>query len=195
MAARKKATKRKATKKKATKKKATKKKATKKKAAKKKATKKKATQEEGDQEEGCQEEALGRRPPRRRPPEEGRSPEALDRKLSDSEWAFISWKVIGTPAWDDLAGVSFVWALDRLPASSAIARAPALPIARCRDASEDPWHALRSKTAWRRSRTASTWFGWPSIRAKQLKKGARPLLTSEDNKEIVMSLREIAAGS
>ncbi len=33
-----------------------------------------------------------------------------------------------------------------------------------------------------------------SIRAKQLKKGARPLLTSEDNKEIVMSLREIAAG-
>jgi len=33
-----------------------------------------------------------------------------------------------------------------------------------------------------------------SIRAKQLKKGARPLLTSDDNKEIVMSLREIAAG-
>lgn len=33
-----------------------------------------------------------------------------------------------------------------------------------------------------------------SIRAKQLKKGARPLLTSEDNKDIVMSLREIAAG-
>lgn len=33
-----------------------------------------------------------------------------------------------------------------------------------------------------------------SIRAKQLKKGARPLLTAEDNKEIVMSLREIAAG-
>jgi DNA-directed RNA polymerase subunit omega len=33
-----------------------------------------------------------------------------------------------------------------------------------------------------------------SIRAKQLKKGARPLLTSEDNKEVVMSLREIAAG-
>jgi DNA-directed RNA polymerase subunit omega len=33
-----------------------------------------------------------------------------------------------------------------------------------------------------------------SIRAKQLKKGARPLLTSEGNKEIVMSLREIAAG-
>ena len=33
-----------------------------------------------------------------------------------------------------------------------------------------------------------------SIRAKQLKKGARPLLTSEENKEIVMSLREIAAG-
>ena len=33
-----------------------------------------------------------------------------------------------------------------------------------------------------------------SIRAKQLKKGARPLLTSDDNKDIVMSLREIAAG-
>jgi len=33
-----------------------------------------------------------------------------------------------------------------------------------------------------------------SIRAKQLKKGARPLLTSDDNKEVVMSLREIAAG-
>lgn len=33
-----------------------------------------------------------------------------------------------------------------------------------------------------------------SIRAKQLKKGARPLLTADDNKEIVMSLREIAAG-
>jgi DNA-directed RNA polymerase subunit omega len=33
-----------------------------------------------------------------------------------------------------------------------------------------------------------------AIRAKQLKKGARPLLTSENNKEVVMSLREIAAG-
>ena len=33
-----------------------------------------------------------------------------------------------------------------------------------------------------------------SIRAKQLKKGARPLLTTDDNKDIVMSLREIAAG-
>jgi len=33
-----------------------------------------------------------------------------------------------------------------------------------------------------------------SIRAKQLKKGARPLLTSDNNKDIVMSLREIAAG-
>jgi len=33
-----------------------------------------------------------------------------------------------------------------------------------------------------------------SIRAKQLKKGARPLLISEENKEVVMSLREIAAG-
>jgi DNA-directed RNA polymerase subunit omega len=33
-----------------------------------------------------------------------------------------------------------------------------------------------------------------AIRAKQLKKGARPLLSSEENKEIVMSLREIAAG-
>ena len=33
-----------------------------------------------------------------------------------------------------------------------------------------------------------------SIRAKQLKKGALPLLSSEDNKVVVMSLREIAAG-
>jgi DNA-directed RNA polymerase subunit omega len=33
-----------------------------------------------------------------------------------------------------------------------------------------------------------------SIRAKQLKKGARPLLVAEDNKEVVTSLREIAAG-
>jgi DNA-directed RNA polymerase subunit omega len=33
-----------------------------------------------------------------------------------------------------------------------------------------------------------------SIRAKQLKKGARPLLSSEENKDVVMSLREIAAG-
>lgn len=33
-----------------------------------------------------------------------------------------------------------------------------------------------------------------SIRAKQLKKGALPLLTSEGNKQVVMSLREIAAG-
>lgn len=33
-----------------------------------------------------------------------------------------------------------------------------------------------------------------SIRAKQLKKGALPLLKSEENKQIVMSLREIAKG-
>jgi DNA-directed RNA polymerase subunit omega len=33
-----------------------------------------------------------------------------------------------------------------------------------------------------------------SIRAKQLKKGARPLLGVEGNKDVVMSLREIAAG-
>ncbi len=33
-----------------------------------------------------------------------------------------------------------------------------------------------------------------AIRAKQLKKGARPLLSSEENKDVVMSLREIAAG-
>jgi DNA-directed RNA polymerase subunit omega len=33
-----------------------------------------------------------------------------------------------------------------------------------------------------------------SIRAKQLKKGALPLLKSEANKVVVMSLREIAAG-
>lgn len=33
-----------------------------------------------------------------------------------------------------------------------------------------------------------------SIRAKQLKKGALPLLNADENKHIVMSLREIAAG-
>jgi DNA-directed RNA polymerase subunit omega len=33
-----------------------------------------------------------------------------------------------------------------------------------------------------------------SIRTKQLKKGARPLVQSEENKEVVLSLREIAAG-
>ncbi len=33
-----------------------------------------------------------------------------------------------------------------------------------------------------------------AIRAKQLKKGANPLVQSEDNKEVVMALREIAAG-
>ena len=33
-----------------------------------------------------------------------------------------------------------------------------------------------------------------SIRAKQLKKGALPLLQSEENKQVVMALREIAAG-
>ncbi len=33
-----------------------------------------------------------------------------------------------------------------------------------------------------------------AIRTKQLKKGARPLVRSEENKEVVISLREIAAG-
>jgi DNA-directed RNA polymerase subunit omega len=33
-----------------------------------------------------------------------------------------------------------------------------------------------------------------SIRTKQLKKGATPLVRSEENKEVVVSLREIAAG-
>ena len=33
-----------------------------------------------------------------------------------------------------------------------------------------------------------------SIRAKQLKKGARPMVQTEENKEVVTSLREIAAG-
>ena len=33
-----------------------------------------------------------------------------------------------------------------------------------------------------------------AIRAKQLKKGARPLVDAEDNKEVVQALREIAAG-
>ena len=33
-----------------------------------------------------------------------------------------------------------------------------------------------------------------SIRTKQLKKGARALVATEDNKEVVTSLREIAAG-
>jgi len=33
-----------------------------------------------------------------------------------------------------------------------------------------------------------------SIRTKQLKKGARPLVQAEENKEVVVALREIAAG-
>jgi DNA-directed RNA polymerase subunit omega len=33
-----------------------------------------------------------------------------------------------------------------------------------------------------------------SIRTKQLKRGAKPLVQAEDNKEVVVSLREIAAG-
>jgi DNA-directed RNA polymerase subunit omega len=33
-----------------------------------------------------------------------------------------------------------------------------------------------------------------AIRAKQLKKGARPLVQAEGNKEVVMALREVAAG-
>ncbi len=33
-----------------------------------------------------------------------------------------------------------------------------------------------------------------SIRTKQLKKGARPLVRADDNKAVVLSLREIAAG-
>ena len=33
-----------------------------------------------------------------------------------------------------------------------------------------------------------------SIRAKQLMRGARPLVASDENREIVVSLREVAAG-
>ena len=33
-----------------------------------------------------------------------------------------------------------------------------------------------------------------AIRAKQLRKGARPLVKSEENKDVVIALREIAAG-
>jgi DNA-directed RNA polymerase subunit omega len=33
-----------------------------------------------------------------------------------------------------------------------------------------------------------------AIRTKQLKKGAKALVQSEDNKEVVVALREIAAG-
>ena len=33
-----------------------------------------------------------------------------------------------------------------------------------------------------------------AIRAKQLKKGSSPLVQAEDNKEVVVALREIAAG-
>jgi DNA-directed RNA polymerase omega subunit len=33
-----------------------------------------------------------------------------------------------------------------------------------------------------------------AIRTKQLKRGAKALVSSEDNKEVVISLREIAAG-
>ena len=33
-----------------------------------------------------------------------------------------------------------------------------------------------------------------SIRTKQLKRGAKPLVDAEDNKDVVVALREIAAG-
>ena len=33
-----------------------------------------------------------------------------------------------------------------------------------------------------------------AIRTKQLKKGAKPLVHTEENKEVVLALREIAAG-
>ena len=33
-----------------------------------------------------------------------------------------------------------------------------------------------------------------AIRTKQLKRGAKPLVQSEENKEVVIALREIAAG-
>jgi DNA-directed RNA polymerase subunit omega len=33
-----------------------------------------------------------------------------------------------------------------------------------------------------------------AIRTKQLKKGARPLVQAEENKPVVVSLREVAAG-
>jgi DNA-directed RNA polymerase subunit omega len=33
-----------------------------------------------------------------------------------------------------------------------------------------------------------------AIRAKQLKKGARPLVQRDENKEVVTALREVAAG-
>ncbi len=33
-----------------------------------------------------------------------------------------------------------------------------------------------------------------AIRTKQLKKGAKPLVRAEENKEVVVALREIAAG-
>jgi DNA-directed RNA polymerase subunit omega len=33
-----------------------------------------------------------------------------------------------------------------------------------------------------------------AIRTKQLKRGAKPLVRCEENKEVVVSLREIAAG-
>jgi len=33
-----------------------------------------------------------------------------------------------------------------------------------------------------------------AIRAKQLKKGARPLVQAEENKAVVVALREVAAG-
>jgi DNA-directed RNA polymerase subunit omega len=33
-----------------------------------------------------------------------------------------------------------------------------------------------------------------AIRTKQLKKGAKPLVQAEENKEVVVALREIAAG-
>ena len=33
-----------------------------------------------------------------------------------------------------------------------------------------------------------------AIRAKQLKRGARPLVKAEENRDVVVSLREVAAG-
>ena len=70
---------------------------------------------------------------------------------------------------------------------------PRFPLVFRRWRGDCPWLASRLKTAWKRSRIASNWCSSGARRAKQLLKGARPLVES-DNKEVVTALREIAAG-
>ena len=57
-----------------------------------------------------------------------------------------------------------------------------------------PWHASPSKTARSRCRTASTWSRWRRSAPSSSRSGARALVQGEENKEVVVALREIAAG-